>query len=311
MVELASDTTAAAAGQVAPNDQGRISITDFLNSGQGLHVGDSQQAPGVNPARLHITNPGGQLEHRAPGAEKTNLPPLAITTQTGDAGLSGTIPTSHRPNPSPDAGTAENNGDNTAYKLGREAAVIGGGVGKSFLYGMASLPSRYKEIGESVAIGASLSTLSKAGELGAAATLVVGAYFTSKFLVNTIEDTPRWTKFGAAVADTWKSNEHTLKNLNDVSSTGGNFVFDTSLAYGSGYLGYKNKALADLILQVVKLPLPIPGNVPKFPLTPEIIGATPFLTSVPAPFVHIHHDKDDVDRKDTAHKADEHAGDHH
>ncbi len=50
-------------------------------------------------------------------------------------------------------------------KIARESLVLGAGLGRSFLYGMASLPQRAPEIGASVAIGATLSTISKAGEL--------------------------------------------------------------------------------------------------------------------------------------------------
>jgi len=189
--------------------------------------------------------------------------------------------------PKPAAG---NDNEPEYDKIGREALVLGAGLGRSIIYGMASLPSRAPEIGASVAIGATLSTISKTGGVGAAATLIVGAYFTSKFLVNAFEDTGRWQKFGDAVSDTWNRNDHIMKNIRDVSDSGGNFVFDSGLSYASGYMGYKNKALADLILQVIRVPMPVPvpGIPPKFPLPPALMGASAYMAAVPAPILYGH-----------------------
>jgi hypothetical protein len=179
-----------------------------------------------------------------------------------------------------DAST-NNDDESKISKVLREGVVLGGGLGRSVLYGMASLPQRLPEIGASMAIGAALSTLSKTGSLGAAATFVVGAYFTSRFVLNAIHDTPRWNKFGAAVADAWHSDQHIMKDLIDVSDSGGNFAFDTGLSMASGYVGFKNKALGDLIISVIKLPVPIPAVAT---MSPALMTAGMYMDIVPPPF---------------------------
>jgi hypothetical protein len=175
-------------------------------------------------------------------------------------------------------------------KVAREGLVLGAGLGRSMLYGMANLPQRLPEIGTSMAIGASLSVISKTGAGGAAATFVVGCYFTSRFILNAINDTDRWNKFGAAVNDTWHSNQRIGKNIRDVSDTGGDFAFNTGLSMASGYVGFKNKALGDLIISVIKLPIPMPAEVP-IPAT--ILGASIFMDIVPAPLLYKSHKNHD------------------
>jgi hypothetical protein len=269
-------------------------INDLL--AKQLHVRVGDPASGLSNYKstdltlTGITLPPTQIAH--PDAPK--LPTQTAAPGPAETGLGG-LDTLQAPPKNTDQSSETESKWN---KVGRETVVIGGGLGKSFLYGMASLPERVPQIASSVAIGASLSTISKAGELGTAATIVVGAYFTSKFIVNAINDTPRWNKLSTAVSDTWNSNQHLMKNLNDASDSGGNFAFDTSLSYASGYIGYKNEALAELILKVIKLPLPVPAGIPpKFPLTPALIGAAPYLASVPAPFLYNHHHEDDASRK--------------
>ena len=173
------------------------------------------------------------------------------------------------------AGPADN--EPTYKKVLREGEVVGGGVGRSFLYGIANLPDKLPEIGSSIAIGAGLSAISKSGDLGVAASFVVGAYFTSKFVLNTVNDTERWKKFGAAVEDAWHTNKNVDKDLVAVSDTAGNYTFDTSLSMASGYLGYKNKQLGDLVLSVLRLPIIAPSAA----LAPAMLGAGMYMDIMP------------------------------
>ena len=159
--------------------------------------------------------------------------------------------------------------DSTATKLAREAFVLGGGLGESVLYGMANLHRRLPEIGASMGIGAALSAVTKAGKGGAAAAMIFGAYMTSRFVVNAINDKERWSRFGEAVKDTWNTDENLWRNLHEVSATGGNFVFDTGLSMGAGYIGYTNKPLADLLFQLLRFPVPLPAPIPNTPGGPS------------------------------------------
>lgn len=167
--------------------------------------------------------------------------------------------------------------DPVINKIMREAVVLGGGLGEGIFYGLANLPEKLPKIAASVAIGAALNAISKTGTMGTAAAFIVGGYFTSRFILNTINDTERWGKFGAAVSDTWHSNKNTLKNMHTVAETGGEFAFDTGLSMAAGYMGYTNKTLADLVLKVIKLPLPAsPTAIP-----PILINVQMALDIVP------------------------------
>lgn len=155
--------------------------------------------------------------------------------------------------------------DPLSSKVGRELLVVGGGVGESFLYGIANVHRRLPEIGTSMAIGAGLSAITKSGQAGAAAAGLVGVYFAARFLANAVNDTERWDRAYNALTDTWNSSEHTTRNMHEFSLTAGNFAFDTTLSMGAGYIGYTNKPLADLIFQILRFPVPMPTPIPNTP----------------------------------------------
>lgn len=171
------------------------------------------------------------------------------------------------------------NCETTASKLKREAFVIGGGVGQSFFYGIANLPDHMPQIASSIVIGGTLAAMSKAGKLGAAASLVIGTYFTSRFVLDTLHDHKRWEKFGSAVKDTWNSDEHTWKNLHIVRNTLGNYTFDTSLSLASGYIGYKNPKLGEWLLTVLRIPPIVPNTPPPF--NPRLATTSMYLSIMP------------------------------
>jgi hypothetical protein len=62
----------------------------------------------------------------------------------------------------------------------------------------------------------------------------------------------------------------------------------------SGYVGYNNKALGELILGVIKLPIPAPLETP---MPPAFLGAAMYMDVVPAPFLY-----KDVRDDDAIHK---------
>lgn len=154
--------------------------------------------------------------------------------------------------------------ESVATKLSREALVIGGGVGQSFFYGVANLPEHLPQIGTSIVLGGTLAAMSKSGKLGAGAAMVVGAYFASRFILDSVNDKRRWTRFADAVSDTWQSDANTWKNMHTVRDTVGNYTFDTSLSLASGYVGYKNPQLGQWILQLLRIPPITPGAPPPF-----------------------------------------------
>lgn len=184
--------------------------------------------------------------------------------------------------PLPDPGDVlKNNPGNetTATKLTREALVIGGGVGQSFFYGIANLPEHIPQIASSIVIGGTLAAMSKTGKLGAAASLVVGAYFASRFVLDTVNDRRRWEVFGDAVKDTWKSDENTYRNMHIVRNTLGNYTFDTSLSVASGYVGYKNPQLGDWILKILRVPPIVPNTPPPF--NPRLAATSMYMSILP------------------------------
>src|SRR5262249_27888691 len=138
------------------------------------------------------------------------------------------------------------------------------GVGESFFYGIANLPEHLPQIGSAIIIGGTLGAIAKTGKLGAGAALVVGAYFTTRFVLDTINDHKRWGKFSDAVQDTWKSDANFYKNMHTVRDTAGNYVFDTSLSMASSYVGYKNPQLGELILGILRVPPIVPSATPPF-----------------------------------------------
>ncbi len=237
------------------------------------------------PAKAALMGAPGEAMRR-----DTTLPPLTLCDPNllqphfnkPEPNGKDANPGEHRaePNGTGSAPKEETTSDPLVNKLTREAIVIGGGIGEGIFYGMANLPEKLPQIGTSVAIGAALSALSKTGKLGAVVAFTAGAYFTSRYILNTINDHERWNKFGAAVSDTWNTNEHTVRNMHDVASTAGEFTFDTGLSMAAGYVGYKNPYLAELLIKVIKLPVPVPIGTPP-PVSPAFLSATMLMDIVP------------------------------
>ncbi|HEY9714819.1 MAG TPA: hypothetical protein V6C72_15230 [Chroococcales cyanobacterium] len=235
----------------------------LLNEVQGARAGSGSASTNVDYRSMAGTaGESGSFSNFAPGIAppvfKFNPPPVPGSPGAGSFDRNFSLPDASQPPPNPGGGDTKGS---TADSLGREAVVLGGGVGKAFVYGLANLPEKLPQIGTSIAIGAGLSAIAKSGQLGLDAAFVVGAYFGCRFVLNTIHDTARWQKFGSAVSDAWNSNQHVMKDLNDVADSGGDFAFNTSLSMASGYVGYKDKALGDLIISILRIPAAVPAEV--------------------------------------------------
>ena len=195
-----------------------------------------------------------------PGTD-SNKPNTPGTTKPGDTQNPQTPPEFPKP-----GDVLKNNPalETNATKIYRESLVIGGGVGQSFFYGIANLPEHLPQIGSGIVIGGTLAAMTKTGKLGAAAALVVGAYFTSRFILDTVNDHKRWSKFNEAVQDTWTSDANFYKNMHKVRDSLGNYAFDTSLSVASSYVGYKNPQLGEYILSILRVPPIVPNTPPPF-----------------------------------------------
>lgn len=248
-------------------------IPDYVTGTDPLRLQD-YLTPRPNPwlPRPGQDNKNPEDKIPQPGSDNKPIPPVPgpIVPNPGEI---------LRPDP---------NTETTASKIAREAMVIGGGVGQSFFYGVANLPEHLPQIASSVVIGGTLAAMSKAGKLGATTALVVGAYFTSRFVLDSINDTKRWEKFSGAVKDTWQSDANFWKNMHTVRDTAGNYVFDTTLSLGSGYVGYKNPKLGEWILAILRVP-PIVPNAPP-PFNPRVVTTGMYMSIMPPAGFYRHYD---------------------
>ncbi len=217
----------------------------------------------------------------APGAPGQPRPPFTPPDNSGKQG-EHKIPQPPGgpvlPNPG-DVLKTDPNSETYASKISREAMMIGGGIGLSVFDGIANLPEHIPQIASSIVIGGTLAAMSKTGRLGTGAALVVGAYFTTRFVLDTLNDKERWCRFSNAVEDTWKSDANFRKNLITTKETLGDYTFDTGLSLASGYVGYKNPKLGEYILSILRVP-PIGPRTPP-PFNPRIATTTMYMAIMP------------------------------
>jgi hypothetical protein len=216
-----------------------------------------------------------------PWEQRPGVPPAPIDIKFPPPNHGPNHGPDHRDHPRPPGDLLRTNPtiETAATKIGREALVIGGGVGESFFYGIANLPSHLPQIGSSIMIGGTLSAITKAGKLGTECAMVIGAYFTTRFILDTINDKKRWDRFGTAVKDTWHSGDNFRKNMTEVRDTFGNYVFDTTLSTASSYVGYNNPQLGELLLGVLRIPPIVPNTPPPF--SPHLMAATRAMSVMP------------------------------
>ncbi len=127
----------------------------------------------------------------------------------------------------------------TAYSLGRETKMIGLGVGEAIVDTVKHPIDKLPELGTAFATGSLLGAISKAGAPGRLIAGGIGLAMAVKLGYDEITGN-RWSNFGHAVADTWRSGENMDRNIAATRDSLGSFVVDM----GVGYAGMKTGALA-------------------------------------------------------------------
>lgn len=140
------------------------------------------------------------------------------------------------------AGDSDNSGSllfETAYSIGRETKMIGLGVGEAVVDTIKHPLEKLPELGTAFATGSALGALSKAGAPGRLIAGGIGLAMVVKLGYDEITGN-RWSNFGHAVADTWRSGENMDKNIAATRDSLGSFVVDM----GVGYAGMKAGGMA-------------------------------------------------------------------
>ena len=122
----------------------------------------------------------------------------------------------------------------TAYSVGREAKMIGLGVGGAIADTIKHPVDKLPELGIAFGTGSVLGAISKAGAPGRLIAGGIGLAMAVKLGYDEITGN-RWSHFGRAVADTWRSGENMDKNIATTRDSLGSFVVDM----GIGYAGMK------------------------------------------------------------------------
>ncbi|MCC7527165.1 MAG: hypothetical protein IT342_01510 [Candidatus Melainabacteria bacterium] len=142
----------------------------------------------------------------------------------------------------PSKADADNSGSllfETAYSLGRETKMIGLGVGEAVVDTIKHPLDKLPELGMAFGTGSALGAISKAGAPGRLIAGGIGLAMAVKLGYDEITGN-RWSKFGHAVADTWRSGENMDKNIALTRDSLGSFVVDM----GVGYAGMKAGGMA-------------------------------------------------------------------
>ncbi|MBA3994089.1 MAG: hypothetical protein C0469_11230 [Cyanobacteria bacterium DS2.3.42] len=140
------------------------------------------------------------------------------------------------------AESADNSGSllfETAYSIGRETKMIGLGVGEAVVDTIKHPVDKLPELATAFATGSALGALSKAGAPGRLIAGGIGLAMVVKLGYDEITGN-RWSNFGYAVADTWRSGENMDRNIAATRDSLGSFVVDM----GIGYAGMKAGGMA-------------------------------------------------------------------
>ncbi|MBS2009312.1 MAG: serine/threonine-protein phosphatase [Cyanobacteria bacterium SZAS TMP-1] len=116
-----------------------------------------------------------------------------------------------------------------SQRLFREAEMIGLGVGGAVGDTLRHPLSKLPELSSSLAVGTALGGIARLGAPGRVIAAGVGGAMLVKFAVDELTGS-RWSKFGAAVSDTWRSGENRDKNIEITRNSLGSFVVDTAVA---------------------------------------------------------------------------------
>ncbi len=92
------------------------------------------------------------------------------------------------------------------------------------------------ELGLSAATGATLGAVSR---LGASGRFVSAAVGTAMFVKCAYDEwrAARWSQFGAAIKDTWRSEEHMDRNVEIAKNSLGSFLVDSAIGYAGMRIG--------------------------------------------------------------------------
>jgi hypothetical protein len=133
MVEVAGDRQVATPPPAVPTDGHPNNLSDNLHATLGLRPGGS----GLNTGTFKLTGLDSLTPATPPPVDKTKLPTLTISTPDHNPGAAPAKDSSATEAPDTEGKTS---------KIAREAIVLGGGLARSTLYGMASLPERVPEL---------------------------------------------------------------------------------------------------------------------------------------------------------------------
>lgn len=131
---------------------------------------------------------------------------------------------------SSDDGT--NSGSTVAQSLYREAEMIARGVGGAVVDTIKNPADKLIELGFSAAVGTALGAASRLGAPGKAISIGVGAALTAKMGYDELTGN-RWSTFGAAVKDSWRSGANMEQNVAATRDSLGSFLVDSGVGYAS------------------------------------------------------------------------------
>jgi hypothetical protein len=122
----------------------------------------------------------------------------------------------------------------TLAAVGREAKLVGLGVGGAIVDTVKDPVSKLPEVGTAAGIGVVLGGLSRAGASGAFLATSIGSAMVAKFTCDELSN-KRWSRFGGALADTWQSGRNMDRNVLIAKESLGAFTVDM----GVGIAGMK------------------------------------------------------------------------
>ncbi|HEY9787391.1 MAG TPA: PP2C family protein-serine/threonine phosphatase [Candidatus Obscuribacterales bacterium] len=126
-----------------------------------------------------------------------------------------------------------------AQNLYREAELITLGVGGAIADTIEDPRDKLPELGLSFASGSALSVMSRLGARGKFIAAGIGVAMTAKLSYDEITG-KRWSTFGRALTDTWRSADNMERNITATKNSIGFFVVDM----GVGLAGMKLSSLA-------------------------------------------------------------------
>lgn len=130
-----------------------------------------------------------------------------------------------------------------AYAIGREAKMISLGVGLAVKETLEQPQNKLNELLTSATVGSGLGIMSRLGAPGRVIALGAGTAMTTKFAYDELTG-ERWSKFGAALKDTWQSGQNMETNIATTRDSLGSFLVDTGV--GLAAKGLSNRVTARL-----------------------------------------------------------------